>query len=137
MPKIRKLKSKDSKNLKKLLGQLTSHEIRLDVKSLIKDRNIHCMVLEHEEEVIGFGSLVVHQVPTKGFVARIEDVVVHENHRGKGHGRKITEELILIAKKKKIKIINLTSNPKRVEARKLYESMGFELLETGVFKLEL
>lgn len=137
MPKIRKMKITDEKNLRKILKQLTSHEIKLNVKSLIKDRNIHCMVLEHEEEVIGFGSLVIHQVPTKGFVARIEDVIVNENHRGKGHGRKIMEELIKIAKKKKIKVINLTSNPKRVEARKLYESLGFEILETGVFKLEL
>lgn len=134
---MRKLKIKDEKEIKKLFKQLTGKKIKLDMKSLIKDKNIHCLILEHENEVIGFGSLVLHQVPTKGFVARIEDVIIHENHRGKGHGRKITEELILVAIKKKIKLINLTSNPKRVEARNLYESMGFKLLETGVFKLEL
>lgn len=137
MPKIRKLKTKDEKEIKKLFKQLTGKKIKLDMKSLIEDKNIHCLVLEHDDRVIGFGSLVLHQVPTKGFVARIEDVIIHENHRGKGHGRKITEELVMVARKKKIKLINLTSNPKRVEARNLYKSMGFELLETGVFKLEL
>ena len=137
MRKIRKLKTNDEKELRKLLKQLTGKPIKLNIKSLIKDRGIHCIILEHDGRVIGFGSLVLHQIPTKGFVARIEDVVVHEEHRGKGHGRKITEELIMIAKNKKIRIINLTSNPKREEARKLYESMGFELMETGVFKLEL
>ena len=51
--------------------------------------------------------------------------------------KKLTEELIKIAKNKKVKKINLTSNPKRVEARKLYQNMGFEIYDTGVFRMEL
>ncbi len=47
------------------------------------------------------------------------------------------EDLIDIAKQEKIKVLNLTSNPKRVPARKLYESLGFELSETGVFWIKL
>lgn len=137
MLKIRKLKTKDEKELKRLLKQLTDKKIKLDIKSLIRDKNIHCLILENKDGAIGFGSLTFYQVPSKGYVARIEDVIIRKDHRGKGYGRKMTENLILIAKKKKIKLINLTSNPKRIEARKLYESMGFELVNTGLFKLEL
>jgi N-acetylglutamate synthase-like GNAT family acetyltransferase len=137
MLKIRKLKTKDEKNLRKILKQLTGGKIKLDVKSLIRDKNIHCAVLEYENNVIGFGSLIVHQVPSKGKVARVEDVVILETERGKGYGRKIMEELIKIARKKKVKNINLTSSPKRVEARKLYKSLGFETVETDLFRLEL
>lgn len=137
MEKIRNLKIKDKKELLNLLKQLTDKPIRLDIVSLVRDKRCHCLVMENNQKIIGFGSLIIHQIPSKGFVARIEDVVVHRDHRDKGHGKKIIQELISIAKKKKIKSINLTSNPKRVEARKLYQSMGFELLETGVFRLEL
>jgi len=44
---------------------------------------------------------------------------------------------VKIAKKKKVRKVNLTSNPKRVGVRKLHASMGFELYDTGVFKLEI
>lgn len=137
MIKFRELKTSDKKEIEKLFEQLTNKKIKLNVKSLVKDKNIHCLILEHRDGIIGFGSLVLHQVPTKGRVARIEDVVIHEKYRGKGYGRKITENLIIIAKKKKIKLINLNSNPRRIEARKLYESIGFKLVDTGLFKLEL
>lgn len=137
MFEIRSLRIKDKKELLNLLKQLTDKPIKLNITSLVRDKKSHCLILESDGKVVGFGSLMIHQVPSKGFVARIEDVIVHKDYRGKGYGRKITQELISIAKKKKIKSINLTSNPKRAEARKLYQSMGFELLETGVFRLEL
>lgn len=137
MPLFRKLKSKDKKEIENLFVQLTKKKIKININSLIKDRGANCLVLEESGKVVGFGSLIIHQVPSKGMVARIEDIIVDQSQRGKGFGRKIMEELIKIAKKKKIKSVNLTSNPKRIEARNLYKSMGFELYETGVFKLEL
>ena len=134
---FRKLKPKDKKEIENLFVQLTGNKVKVNINSLIKDKGANCLVLEKNGEIIVFGSLIIHQVPSRGFVARVEDIIVAENHRGKGYGRKIMEELIKIAKKKKIKRINLTSSPKRIGARNLYKSMGFELLETGVFKLDL
>jgi len=137
MTKFRKLKLKDEKEIKKLLKQLTSSKINFNIKLILKDNNCNCLVIEDEGRVIGFGSLVLGIVPCRGYLAKIEDVVVDEKYRGKGLGKKLMQELIKIAKKKKIKNVNLTSHPKRVEARKLYESLGFKLLETDTFKLEL
>jgi ribosomal protein S18 acetylase RimI-like enzyme len=76
-------------------------------------------------------------VPCRGYIGKIEDMIIDEKYRGQGLGRMLMEELIKIAKKKKAKKINLTSRSQRVEARKLYESLGFELIDTGVFKLDL
>lgn len=137
MPKFRKLKTQDKKAVEKLLFQLTGNKTRVNIDSLIKDEGCNCIVMEDSKKIIGFGSLIVHQVPCEGFVSRIEDVVIDSGQRGKGHGRKLTEKLIEIARDKKVKKINLTSNPKRDSARKLYTSMGFEIYETGVFKMEL
>ena len=137
MIKFRKLKSQDKKKVENLLSELVGKKIKININALIKDKNCTCLIIEENKQVIGFGSLIIHQIPCEGFVARIEDVIIDSNWRGKGYGKKLTEELIKIAKNKKVKKINLTSNPKRVEARKLYQNMGFEIYDTGVFRMEL
>jgi ribosomal protein S18 acetylase RimI-like enzyme len=45
--------------------------------------------------------------------------------------------LIELAKEKKLKKLQLTSSPKREVARALYKSLGFELIDTGVFILNI
>ena len=45
--------------------------------------------------------------------------------------------MIEIAKEKGLVLIDLTSNPKREIARKLYESLGFKIGETQPFRLIL
>ena len=135
--KFRKIKTQDKKAVEKLLFQLTGNKIRVNIDSLIKDEGCNCIVMEDSQKIIGFGSLIVHQVPCEGYVARIEDVVIDSAWRGKGHGKRLTKELIAIAKNKKVKKINLTSNPKRITARNLYKNMGFEIYNTGVFKMDL
>lgn len=137
MTKFRKLKLKDEKEIKKLLKQLTNNKINFSIKQILKDKNCNCLVIEDDGKIIGFGALVLNMVPCRGYVAKIEDMVVDEKYRGQGLGKKIMQELIKITKKKKIKIVNLTSRPKRVGAIKLYKSLGFKLLETNVYKLEL
>lgn len=137
MAKLRKLKHQDKKRVESLLCQLTGKETKINIKSLMKDKGCNCIVIEENQQVIGFGSLIVHQVPCEGYVARIEDVVIDSAWRGKGHGKRLTKELIAIAKNKKVKKINLTSNPQRITARNLYKNMGFEIYNTGVFKMDL
>ena len=137
MPKFRKLKLKDDEEIKKLLKQLTSNKINFNIKQILKDKNCNCLVVEDGGRIVGFGALVLNVVPCRGYIAKIEDMVIDEKYRGQGLGKKLMQELIKIAKKKKIKIVNLTSRPKRVGAIKLYKSLGFKLLETNLFKLEL
>lgn len=137
MTKFRKLKLTDKKEIEKIFEQLVGEKVKVNIKSLLEDKGANCIVLEEDKKLIGFASLIVHAVPSEGSVARVEDVIILDTHRGKGYGKKIMEELIKIAKKKKVKKINLTSNPKRVEARNLYASMGFELYETGVFRMKI
>lgn len=134
---IRDLKVEDKRELEKLFTQLTKKPIKLDPVFLTENRFSHCRVMDDDGKIIGFAALIIHPVPTKGLVGRVEDVVIDEEHRGQGLGRKIMEDLIDIAKREKIEILNLTSNPKRVPARKLYESLGFILSETGVFYIKL
>ena len=103
----------------------------------MNDSDCTCLVIENNGEIVGFGALIIYQTPVKSYVGTIEDVVVDEAYRGQGLGRKLIQELIQIAKDKNIKMVSLTSDPSRVVARKLYTSLGFSLLKTGVFRLEL
>ncbi|MDD5464479.1 MAG: hypothetical protein PHP62_04985 [Candidatus Moranbacteria bacterium] len=76
MPNLRELKVGDAEKLKPLFKILTGKEILIDDASLVADANAICLVFEEGDELIGFGSLIIHKVPTKGEVTRLEDIVI-------------------------------------------------------------
>jgi len=140
MPKFRPLKKEDISELSDLLTQLSSKKIELTdkhVSLLIEDANHHPIAIEFEGKLVGFGLLVIYVTTMNGHVGIIEDIIVDESQRGKGLGKKLLQNLIEIAKKQNANRISLTSNPQRVIARKLYQSLGFEPKDTGVFILRL
>ena len=68
----------------------------------------------------------------------IEDVVVNEDYRGKGIGRRLVQEAVSHAKRLSSgSKLYLTSNPSRKTARAIYASEGFEEYNTGVFRMKL
>ena len=137
MPKFRKLSLQDEKELKQLMKQLTNSRFNFDIKIVLKDKQCNCLVIEDQKKIVGFGALVLSIVPALGYVGKIESMVVDKKYREQGLGKRLIEELLKIAKNKKVHSINLTSNPGRKEARRLYKSVGFELINTGVFRLVL
>ncbi|NTW27294.1 MAG: GNAT family N-acetyltransferase [Candidatus Moranbacteria bacterium] len=137
MPTLRELKIGDAEKLIPLFKILTDKEILINEAALIADDNVVCLVFEDGENLVGFGSLIMHKIPTKGEVARIEDVVIGENHQNQGLGRTLVLRLIEIAKERNASRINLTSNPMRIGAQKLYESVGFIKSNTDTFTMTL
>ena len=67
----------------------------------------------------------------------VDYVCVDENYRGLGIGKKMMEEAIRISKEKGISVLELTSGNKRIEAHKLYLSLGFEIRDSAIFRKEL
>ena len=61
-----------------------------------------------------------------GRLGRITAIVVTETMRGKGIGKLLVEKAEALAQEAKCNVIELTTNVKRVEAHKFYESLGFE-----------
>jgi ribosomal protein S18 acetylase RimI-like enzyme len=136
--KIRRLNQGDKEGeLVKLFGQLTSREVKIDVKKMLAVPNLFCYVIEDDGKLVGFAALTLRFVPTKGYVGVIEDVVVDEKYRKRGLGTELINKLLSKAKEQKVFAVELTSNPKREVARRLYQKLGFKLLETGVFRLEV
>ncbi len=121
-----------------LISQLSSSAKPLSpqsFKDMLQACDIHLVGAEDGKKVIGMGTLVVMRT-TVGVRARIEDVVVDEHYRGQGLGEKLSKKLIQIARREKVKAIELSSRPSRIAANKLYQKLGFEQKETNVYILK-
>ena len=72
-----------------------------------------------------------------GLIGYIEDVIVREDHRGKGLGERMMRELICLAREKEAIYIKLTIHPTNISANKLYQKVGFQRLDTSAYWLNL
>lgn len=86
------------------------------------------------DEIIGSLTLVLYQIPT-GRRARIEDVVVDERARGFGIGEALTRLAVERAFADGAANVELTSNPARLAANRLYKRIGFTLRQTNVYRI--
>jgi ribosomal protein S18 acetylase RimI-like enzyme len=83
--------------------------------------------------IVGSLTLIFFRIPT-GLRARIEDVVVDETARGKGIGEALTRTALEKAGQFGAPYVDLTSNPARQAANRLYQRMGFQCRETNVYR---
>ncbi len=121
-----------------LIFELTGRDTRLTVKDLyeiIDSENSILFVAKHNGNTVGMATLGTYTTPT-GKKTWIEDVVVAKEQRGKGIGRKLIENIIEYAKNNMSPCaLMLTSRPERIEANKLYGSVGSELRRTNAYKM--
>ena len=86
--------------------------------------------------IVGSLTLAFYRIPT-GLQARIEDVIVDSESRGKGIGALLTETALEKARAAGAKAVGLTSRPAREAANRLYTSLGFERRDTNVYTFTL
>lgn len=104
-------------------------------KEIISSQNSHLFLLiEEDKQIAGMLTVGIYKSPT-GIKGWIEDVVVDDNYRGKGLGRIIMEHAISFTESLGVETLMLTSNPSRIAANKLYQSLGFEQKETNVYRM--
>ena len=72
--------------------------------------------------------------PTGG-KAWIEDVVIDQKFRGEGLSKKLVAHAIDFVRSLQIPTLMLTSNPQRVAANKLYQTLDFKEKKTNVYKM--
>ena len=125
-------------NINNLLSQLSDsvHTItEEELNTLLSSSQSHLYVLEADGQFIGMTTLCLYQCPT-GWKAWIEDVVVDQNHRGKGYGKLMVRKAMEECKNRGNVTLMLTSRPSRIVANQLYQSLGFEKRETNVYKMK-
>ena len=122
----------------KLTRQLTNQQKSTSedaFREILEAPNSHLLVIHDDTGApAGMTTVGIYRTPT-GCKAWIEDVVVDNDARGKGYGKKIVEHAIEFIRKKGASTISLTSNPTRLAANKLYQTLGFEKYETNVYRI--
>ncbi|MFU1928160.1 GNAT family N-acetyltransferase [Bordetella hinzii] len=83
--------------------------------------------------IVGTLTLVHFRIPT-GVRAWIEDVVVDGQARGSGAGQALVLAAVARARELGARTLDLTSNPAREAAHRLYEKTGFALRDTRVYR---
>ena len=125
--------------LQHLLDQLTPTPVALSeeqLRALMADTSSHLYLLEEEGSIVGMLTLGIYLSPT-GSKAWIEDVVVDSEARGRGYGKLLVEYAIAEARRAGVGQLMLTSNPMRVAANLLYQTMGFQRKETNCYRMML
>jgi ribosomal protein S18 acetylase RimI-like enzyme len=106
------------------------------LKNALNDANVHVYVIRDEGHIVATGTLCIKHT-LEFIIADIESVVVSSKCRGRGYGKELMTAMVEAAKKMNVHHIQLTSNPARVAANRLYQDMGFERYETNCYKLLL
>jgi ribosomal protein S18 acetylase RimI-like enzyme len=93
-------------------------------------------VAESDGEVVGMVTLCFFTTLT-GLKSFVDHLVVDPAWRRRGIGRALTLHAIEEALAAGASRIDLTANSEKTAARALYESLGFQLRDTGTFRLPL
>jgi len=106
-------------------------------QAILDSENAHLFVLQGTDDIpVGTLSVGIYRTPT-GCKAWIEDIVVDHEFRGLGYGKKLVEFAIAFIGNSGADTISLTSNPSRIAANQLYQTLGFERYETNIYKMRL
>ena len=111
----------------------TSYCDELLLSNALDDANVHVYVIRDEGHIVATATLCVKHT-LEFTVGDVESVVVSSRCRGLGYGKALMTTLIEVAKKLNVHHIQLTSNPGRVAANRLYREMGFVRYETNCYK---
>ncbi|VAW09401.1 Streptothricin acetyltransferase, Streptomyces lavendulae type [hydrothermal vent metagenome] len=125
----------------RLVPQLSKSSLPPDVDALTDIAgNPNSLLLAAKDTetgtIVGTLTLAFYRIPT-GLQARIEDVIVDGDARGRGVGALLTEVAIDKARAAGAKTVGLTSRPSREAANRLYTRLGFEQRETNVYRYRL
>ena len=123
-------------DLKQLIAELSDrvNVTQSDLMLVLRDCNCHLYVILDGEHIVGCATLCIFHSPT-GTKASIEDVVVSSAYRGQHLGKQLMEYVLEQAKAYAPIELHLTSNPMRVAANKLYQSLGFQKKETNCYQM--
>ena len=129
---IRTYKTSDKDSLNILLKEVYGLEKEDNTTNNIE------IVAVYNDQIIGYLTInkLYDSVRNINY-AFLNYVCVKKEYRIKGIASNMLEYVFNICKKLNISYIELTSNDNRIEARHLYENMGFSIRKTNVFRKEI
>lgn len=83
-------------------------------------------VLRNDHKIIGMINLLITiSTAEGGFVLLLEDLVVHQDHRGQGYGSKLLEHAIRYSREKGFSRITLLTDRSNEASKRFYKDRGF------------
>ena len=136
--KLRSYTPQDLADLDALMHELSATSFCNEdlLSNALNDANVHVYVMWDKGHIVATGTLCIKHT-LEFTIADIESVVVSSKCRGRGYGKELMTAMVEEAKKMNVHHIQLTSNPARVAANRLYQELGFERYETNCYKLLL
>jgi ribosomal protein S18 acetylase RimI-like enzyme len=108
-----------------------------DIETIVhRDATTMFVAKADDGSIVGMLTLAVFQAPT-GIRGWIEDVVVDEVVRGQGAGEALVAAALEHARQAGARTVDLTSNPTREAANRLYVRCGMEQRITNVYRFSL
>jgi L-amino acid N-acyltransferase YncA len=143
---IRQAKEKDIKRLLKLYSELVITFSEIEKKHIRTYEDFqkcfaqinsieghYLLVVENEGKIVGTATLLI--IPSLSHNACpwavVENVIVSSNYRGQNLGRQLMEYIINQARDAGCYKIILSSNKKRKDSHRFYQSLGFEASSEG------
>ncbi|MCH8814406.1 MAG: GNAT family N-acetyltransferase [Chloroflexi bacterium] len=147
---VRPATEDDLPRIVELLQQLSFDDRREDIgpplpdvylnafRQLQADPGQHLLVVEDDGRIVGSVTVIVcPNLSHKGTPwAEVENMIVDDAARGRGHGEALIREAIEIARRAGCYKLTLTSNNKRTDAHRFYERVGFKQTHRG-FRISL
>lgn len=127
-------------SLNNLLPQLSTSQPCISMEQLraiAQCPDVSLYVLRDEENEVQATATLTLSRQLTGLKAWVEDVVVNEECRGRGYARQLLKHIEHDAQAMGIKALNLTSRPTRKAANSLYQSEGYLLRHTNVYRKQL
>ena len=111
--------------------KINYEQFKIFVESLSNNHII--IVIEDNNKIIGTGTLLIENkvIHNMGLVAHIEDIVIHNNYRKQGLGKKLIDELINISIQSNCYKSILDCNEKNIN---FYQKSGFIQKEIQMVK---
>lgn len=105
-----------------------SKEKKIEEKEELEKEKDTIYMFFNQDELIGSAILSDRE---------IDDVFITDSYQGKGYGRKIMETMIDIAYQKNNEPLKLSVVDWNIKAKNLYQSLGFQTVETKIFYRKL
>jgi len=108
------------------------------LRALIADPAATLLVAREGNRIIGTATVIVYTTPF-WIKARLDEVVVDAEARGKGVGEAIVKACLDLARRKGAQVAELQSGrgPAREVANRLYRRLGFQLRDSNLYRFNL
>lgn len=108
------------------------------LERLVEDPAVTLLVAREGGRIVATTAVVVYTTPF-WIKARLDEVVVDADARGRGVGEAIVRAALDVARRKGAQIAELQSGrgPARAAAHRLYRRIGFEVRDSDIFRISL